>query len=118
MGEIREWFDEYSAAKKKERDENYQRALSTYEQAQELAHLNGFELQKHSPWHFILAYKPKGHTTWLYNLYPANQRIYTDPHHRGPFLEIAKPWTFLDVVCAAMRKAKPKKELQKSIGVK
>jgi len=107
MGEMTEGWDAYKAAQKQRKDENRRKSMATYEQAQELAHENGFSLQKHSPWHFVLTYKPKGFAVWIYNLYPSNQQIYTDPNHRGPFLKIARPWNFLDVVVAAIREAKP-----------
>lgn len=122
MGEMREIFDAYKAEMKKQREENYARATAAYKQAQELAFKNDFFLHKHSPWHFSLTWKPKGYAVWLYNLYPANQRIYIDPHHKGPFLHVARPWTIMDVVMAAVREAKPAPEritdeIEKSIGV-
>ena len=121
MGDMREVFDEYNVKRKKQQEENYARATTAYNQAQELAFKNGFFLHKHSPWHFSLTYKPKGCAVWLWNLYPANQRIYNDPNFKGPFLEVAKPWTLLDVVAAAIIKSHPAperivNEIQKSMG--
>lgn len=98
--------DEYNAETKKRKAENYKNSMRLFEQAKKLAEANGFELNKRSPWHFSLKYKVRGYTKWLWSLYPSNQRIYTDPHYRGPFLKLTKPWTLLDVVCAAMREAK------------
>jgi len=40
---------------------------------------------------------------WLTNVYPSNQRIYADPHAKGPFLgPFANEWTLLDVVRTAI----------------
>jgi len=103
-------WSEWNAEKKRRKDENYKESMKVFQQAQELAHKNGFELHKHSPWHFALSYKPKGFTVWLYNLYPSNQRIYNDPNFRGPFLQLQKPWTLLDVVSTAIFAAVPAPE--------
>ena len=44
---------------------------------------------------------------WIYNLMPrvkgANPRVYSDPHHRGPFLPLPQEWTLLDAVKAAVQ---------------
>lgn len=92
-------WDQYRAEKNRENQKNYDRAVATYLQAQELARLNGLDLVQYSPWHFaLICERPK----WVYNLYPSNQRIYADPKHKGPFLKVPEPWTFLDVVSAAI----------------
>jgi hypothetical protein len=43
---------------------------------------------------------------WIINLYPrrngASPRAYSDPHHRGPFLNLPQLWTLLDAVEAAV----------------
>lgn len=109
-------WDEWKAAEKERKDENYRKSLAVFEQAQELAHKNGFQLHRHSPHHFALIYKVRGYTKWLWNLYPSNQRIYTDPHFRGPFLELQKPWTLLDAVSAAIIQTQlPSKRIMKEL---
>ena len=41
---------------------------------------------------------------WLMNIYPSNQRLYTDRNHRAPFLRMPtdRDWTLMDVVVAAI----------------
>lgn len=98
-------WEEHKSELKKQKEQNHQRSMEVLEQAKELARENGFSLIRHSPWHFALVYK-----RWIYNIYPANQRIYVDPKRKGPFLEVTRPWTLLDVVTAAICAAKPASE--------
>lgn len=119
MGDMKEIFDAYKAATKERKDENYAHATVAYDQAQELAFKNGFFLHKHTHWHFSLTYKPKGYAVWRHDLYPSSQLIRID---KGPYLHVAKPWTLMDVVIAAIREAKPApdrivNEIEKEIGV-
>lgn len=98
-------WDEYKAAQKKEKQENHERAMATFDDAQDLARENNWRLFRCSDIHFKLTCG-----NWIYHLYPSNQRIYADPtHHRGPFLNVTRPWTFLDIVEAAIEKLKPNK---------
>lgn len=43
---------------------------------------------------------------WIINLYPRRNgfspRMYHDPNHRGPFLDLPENWTLLDAVQAAV----------------
>lgn len=101
-------WDEYKAKQKKGRDENYARAMEHYETARDLATENGFALQQHSTWHFSLTCVQDGKRKWRFNLYPSNQRIYWDRKcGKAPFLNLPKPWTFLDVVSAAIIQVYP-----------
>jgi len=89
---------------------NYDRAVATFDAAQDLAYDNNMDLVQHgSPWHFSLTqYKKNGNTSWILHLYPSKQRIYRDKHYKAPFLKLPRPWTFLDIVKAAI-KVKEKK---------
>ena len=77
---------------------------ATFNEARALAEANGFQLTQPSDGCYQLRrLKP----LWIYNLYPRRSglspRIYSDPHHRGPFLRgMPEPWTLLDVVRAAI----------------
>lgn len=93
-------WDKYKADQKKQREENHAQAMATFDSAKELARVNGWTLAKHTEWHFSLSSE-----NYRYNLYPSNQRIYADPKHRGPFLKVSKPWTFLEVVSSAIIKS-------------
>lgn len=98
---------EYTKNSTKGRHKNLANAMPTFEQAQALAKQHGFELYQHSFWHFSLMYSPSHYISasdWRWNLYPSNQRIYADPHYKSPFLRIENsPWTFLDIVEAAIK---------------
>jgi len=90
-------YNRFNAELKKLREENYKSALATFSQAQDLARVNGAFLMKCTEWHFKL--KVGKH---IYHLYPNNQRIHRDYNFQGPFLDVAKPWNFIDVVMAAL----------------
>lgn len=88
--------------------QNYDRAMSTFEDAQRLATANSMDLVQHgSPWHFSLTCLKNGRRIWLYNIYPSKQRIWVNPKFKGPYLNLPRPWTFLDIVNAVI-KAKEK----------
>lgn len=90
-------YDRFNADLKNLKQQNYDRALSTFAKAQELARLNGARLLKCSTWHFKLKVCQS-----IYHLYPSNQRIYIEPNNKGVFLNVPHPWTFLDVVARAL----------------
>lgn len=70
-----------------------------FAQAERLANANGMGLRQCSLIQFQLLYGDG----WILNIYPSNQRLYHDPHHKGPFLKIeAQPWTLIDVVRSAI----------------
>jgi hypothetical protein len=110
-------WDEYNAERDKKKKENYDRAVATFTAVQELARLNGFSLVQYSTWHFSLTYLKDGKRQWRINLHPSNQRIWADRKcGKAPFLEISTPWTFLDVVCAAMIQTQlPPKKLTEAL---
>jgi len=108
-------WDEYREAQRKAKQENYQRSQEVFEKAQELAEANGLELLKHSHWHFALIYRINGHTKWLYNIYPSNQRIWNDPKYRAPFLQLEKPWTLLGVVEQVIMKTRTEENILNEI---
>lgn len=81
------------------------RILSTFDEASDMAYDAGIDLAQRAECHYQLwvyqSHEPL--RFWLYNLYPGTQRIYADPHHKGPFLHLPNPWSFLDVVKAAVK---------------
>ena len=96
-------WDEYKAKQKKEHDENYGRAMCHFDVAKDFATKNGFSLVQHSTWHFSLSCISYGQRQWRINLYPSNQRVWADRKcGKAPFLKLPSPWTFLDVVSAAI----------------
>ena len=99
--------DKYNAEQRRKKDENYDKAIKSFESAKKLAVSIGFSLIQHSPWHFSLTYVKDGERQWRLNLYPRNQRIWSDPAcGKTPFLEVPKPWDFFDVVTAAVIKTR------------
>lgn len=95
-------WDAYNKENELRKKKDYERAMATFNQAAELARCNGWSLLRHSPWHFSLNHKENGGRKCRYNLYPSNQRIWGDPKYKGPYLKVTSPWTFLDVVSAAI----------------
>jgi len=78
-----------------------QASVDVFDEAVTLAYANHCVLQrKPGNAHFQLLCLNENSEYFIYNLYPSTQRIYSDPKHRGPFLQVKKPWTLLDVVKA------------------
>ena len=52
-------------------------------------------------------YQMRHASGWIINMYPRRSgctpRMYHDPHHRGPFLDLPQKWTLLDAVKAAIK---------------
>lgn len=75
---------------------------STFDDAQQLARINEMQLTRPSDGCFQLRHLRHG---WIINMYPRHNggspRMFHDPHHRGPFLDLPDPWTLLDAVRAA-----------------
>lgn len=106
-------YGRFNADLKKLREDNYKRAYFTFSEAQQLARSNGGYLFKPTEEHFKL--KIGG---FIYHLYPRTQGIAIDPHCPGPFLEVGKPWTFLDVVATAIIVTQiPPQKLLKDAGI-
>ena len=85
----------------------------TYEAAAELAKQNGLSLTSPADGCYQMRHKAKG---WIINIYPrrngGSPRMYHDPHHRGPFLDLPRAsthpheeccWTIMDAVNAAIK---------------
>lgn len=77
-----------------------------FDPAQVLAKANGLALRRCTGVHYQLFPEGKRASAahWLINLYPGNQRVYSPPERRGPYLNLKRPWTLLDAVQAAIRK--------------
>lgn len=77
------------------------RAVSSrlFDRAQGLAEAHGLVLLRHTEVHYSLR-KPDA---WMIELYPGNGRIYSPKLHRGPYLDLPRPWTVLDAVKAAVK---------------
>lgn len=74
------------------------KAWGTFARARDLARRHGLRLS--APTHFQYQLQVGDA---LYNLYPSTQRIQIDRHHRGPRLDVPRPWGLLDVVRAAIK---------------
>ena len=76
---------------------------STSSDAAKLAAENGMSLTAPSNGCYQLRHRRKG---WIINMYPrrngGSPRMYHDPNHRGPFLDLPELWTLLDAVHAAV----------------
>jgi len=95
-----EW-NQYKALIKEQKQANLQASEDVFEEAVTLAYANHCVLRrKPGNAHFQLLCLNENSEYFIYNLYPSTQRIYSDPKHRGPFLQVKKPWTLLDVVKA------------------
>lgn len=98
-------FDDLQKSIKQRKQRNIQASVDVFDEAFALAYANGFVLErKRGCYHYQLTwFGGEEDEEYIYNLYPTTQRIYADPHHRGPFLNLKKPWTVLDVVKAAVK---------------
>lgn len=96
-------WEEYKERQQVEKAAYREAAAQVFDQARQLAHDVGLDLRKHTDSHYSLRGRQHG-SSWVLNLYPGNQRLYSDPKHRGPFLKVPKPWTFSDVIRAAAQK--------------
>jgi len=81
-----------------------QKCEKTRDEAERLAAEHGMRLTNPSDGCYQLRHLAAG---WIVNAYPRRKgafpRLYHDPHHRGPFLDVPEQWTLLDVVQAAVR---------------
>ncbi len=79
------------------------RSENTYRYAKELACHNGLALTNPSEGCYQLRHSVED---WIINLYPRRKghtpRVYHDPNHRGPHLNMPTQWTLLDAVNAAI----------------
>jgi len=91
--------------KNRRKQERLQASEDVFDEAVKLARESGACSLQRTPaaYHYQLVRYGENHEH-IYNLYPTTQRIYTVPKHRGPFLQIPKPWTVLDVVKAVVKK--------------
>jgi hypothetical protein len=89
------------------KQKNRQASEDVFKEAAILAAANLCALNRMpNDYHFQLIKINGDKPDYIYNLYPSTQRIYSDPKHRGPFLQIPKPWTILDVVKALVKDRK------------
>lgn len=106
-----EWFcdesckwDFHNQIVRAEKKDNMARSINKLKEAKKLANDNNFVLKQHSQIHYSLNFIQGGKVKWRLNIYPSNQRLYSDPNHRGPFIKVNRPWTLVDVVRAATEK--------------
>jgi len=109
MTEMGDAFREHREYVRRQKDRRRQISTDTFEEASDLAFENDMELtEKVAQTHYQLTVYQSHEPLrfWLYNLYPITRRIYSDPHHKGPFLKVRR-WTFVDIVKAAIEAKKP-----------
>lgn len=89
---------------KHRKQRNLQASEDVFKEAAILAAANHCALNRMpNGYHYQLVCINGDRPDYIYNLYPSTQRIYADPKHRGPFLQVPKPWTLLDVVKAKVK---------------
>lgn len=95
----------YNKTNQERRAASRDEAGREFDDAKRLAISYGFELKKKSEGHYQLIYHPQVTLQFfIYNIYPGNHRIYADPNHTGPFLELNGEWGLIDVVMSAAEK--------------
>lgn len=98
MGDLAEIFRDMSQDYAAVRGQRALKARATYPHARELAYQHGIDLAWCSNHHYQLVVGSA-----IYDLYPSTQRITIDRHHRGPRLDVPRPWGLLCVVRAAVK---------------
>ncbi len=93
-------WEEYNKGVQKERQRRRDEATNEIDNIQRRLADFSIVLRQCTTAHYQLIYGD-----WIYNLYPGNQRIYSDPKHRGPFLNVPKPWTLSEVADAVIAHA-------------
>lgn len=112
-------WDQFTKTRNQKKKMLLQLSLNTFDEAVKLAEANSCSLQqKPAVYHFQLTCYPDRRWVRIYNLYPSTQRIYSDPKHRGPFLEVKRPWTLLDVVKARVAFQNLGKKMRENAAVK
>lgn len=98
----------YKQLVRAEKNENQGQSLAVFAEALLLAEQHDMVLTQHTDIHFSLTGQTKRGGTWRLNIYPSNQRLWSDTNYRGPFLMVTRPWTLLDVVQAAINQTEKK----------
>lgn len=80
----------------REKESNRKQAGNDFERARDKARASGFDLVRHTEQHYQIR---KG---WILDLYPGNQRIYSNPkaHPRAPRIKtpVGRCWGLMDIV--------------------
>lgn len=98
-------YEQLTKSIKHRKQTHLQASEDVLDEAVALAYANHCAVQRMpARHHFQLICFNENSPEYIYNLYPSTQRIYADPKHRGPFLNIKMPWTLLDVVKAKVGK--------------
>lgn len=93
----REDYEIFRVRKKEKQDTGEQRrqeATAAFTEDFQFARVHDIELKRCSDTHYQAIVRHADNTPrWLYNLYPGNQRVYSDETYHGPFIPVQKPWT-------------------------
>lgn len=94
-------FDEMKAERQLEKSDRRVSARQQFISAKDLAAAHHLILHRCSDVHYQLM---PTHRRWLINVYPGNQRLYSDKSKPGPYLKskLPIPWDLLDVVKSAV----------------
>lgn len=93
-------FDEMKAERQLEKSVRRDSASQQFIAARDLAAAYHLILHRCSDVHYHLM---PTHRRWLINVYPGNQRLYSDKSKPGgPYLKVPRPWDLLDVVKSAV----------------
>lgn len=104
MSEIGDLYKAMKQDRQRKGDKNRSVSTRLFQEAYDLACLNGLFLIQHSGVHYSLRHPV---AKWRLEIYPGNQRIYSPPDERGPLLNLRQPWTILDAVRRAAKIGSP-----------
>lgn len=101
-------YEQYEEARRERAlggEDNREKAKREFIVAREMAERLDLCLIMKSPQHYQIMPITR---RWLLNLYPGNQRVYTDPNkpERGPYLGLRSPWGLVDVIQFFVREAR------------
>ena len=104
-GEDYEHYKEARRERALDGEDNREKATREFAEACKMATPLGLCLIQKSPQHYQIM---PTNRRWLLNLYPGNQRVYTDPNkpERGPYLGLRIPWGLVDVIEFFAREAR------------
>ena len=96
-------WTEYNEQRKAERADNRDKALRDYQVAVQFAKEHNLALRQCSEAHYQLAAFQGAKARWVFNIYPGNRRIWSDPKYKGPYLKLPGAWTLTDVIRAVVQ---------------
>lgn len=98
MSDTADAFEAMRAERQAHADDHRSDSAQVAVEAINLGNSNGLRVRCHSQAHYSIRYADaKGN--YMLHVYPGNQRLMWDSvFDKGPFVEVERPWTILDVV--------------------